>query len=186
MTKMFNPNRIGDTTASRLNRLSEFFSFSDLDEWTTYIKYSGYDFDSSIQFLDSQVRIEYWVTYGNYTPDIYDWMERYDRVNGNMNARERHDLHLEYIVKILQDRGHRAIHVNIPYHCKGIDGEVDILSIKNNRLCFHEYKQHDGHPQYQKAIEQYRKFCHVFGHDKVYGYYWSGGFEDPLSVERLQ
>jgi hypothetical protein len=76
---LFNPNRDEDALESRLNRLLEFFNLSELVGWAKFTEAYHYDLESSITFLDTQVRVEYWVENGRNDPCIYDWMIRYNK-----------------------------------------------------------------------------------------------------------
>lgn len=102
-----------------------------------------------------------------------------------MQSRKRHDEHVGIIAKRLAEKGHTAIHTNMPYRCNGLEGEVDILTIKGNTLYFYEYKQHDGYCQRQKAHSQFERFKEAYGHLKIRGVYVAEGYEKPIIAQRM-
>lgn len=76
-------NRTKDNLAAKLNRMSEFYSKEDLDDWTTFLEQKGYKFQDGITFLDAQTRVNYTITNGRHDPCIYEYMGVYDSIHKN-------------------------------------------------------------------------------------------------------
>ena len=99
----------------------------------------------------------------------------------------KHDKLLEDIVKRLRkDKKYLVIDKKFEYCVNGITGEVDIVAMLNpikyrNRYNFYEIKSHHSHKQYNKAREQYAKYCLTHPMQRIKGVYIT-----PEKVRRLR
>lgn len=102
-----------------------------------------------------------------------------------MDDLQRHNEHVGILARRLASKGHHFIHTNMNYNCNGLEGEVDILTLKGDTLYFYEYKLRDGYCQRQKALSQFERFKEAYEHLNIRGVYVANGYDGDLVVKRL-